>query len=221
MSRLVSTFNSKSIIEAYLSEGSGEGDMMDDLLRVEEESQIAFHRGDEHQPWKLVPKAKLVRLYRENGKYGRINEGILADVWSILQECVLKVCLNSDVRHGLAAASFFEVDEYGDIDEKTWDRWFAFIRDGSASKAARTVREIGGGGSARYSDQSSRLSKLLSQAYSAERQGPEQLLLAMDRILNFAHGIGRMAHWFVEGGTSTLDEIADFAPKGITAGGLR
>ena len=173
------------------------------------------------QPWLLVPKFKLLRLYREHGKYGRIDEDLLADVWSILSECVLKVLSNSDVKHDVTSSEFFGVRSYHDITPEVRKRWFHFVSDCADRHAPRDAMEVGTGGAARYSDQSRRLGELLSQAYSAERQGPAQLLLAMDRILNFSHGMGRMARWFVEGGTATLDEIARFEPAGITAGGLR
>ena len=173
------------------------------------------------QSWELVPKAKLVRLYREYGKYGRINEGLLKDVWSILSECAQKICLNSDIKDGHGAPTFFGVDGYDEVSEEDWDRWFHFISDRSGSKLIRNAGEVGTGGNGRYSDRSRCLGNLMARAYDAELEGPEQLMLAVDRILNFAHGLGSMAHWLVEGGVATLDTISDYAPNGITGSGLR
>jgi len=210
-------------LSMVLAQESKAGDnMIEDFYRINTEVQEEFGMGGEpRQSWTLVPKAKLVRLYREYGKYGRINDRLLKDVWSVLSECVQKICINSDIKDGRSAPDFFNVESYDEIPEEDWDRWFQFISDRSGSNLIRNTGELGTGGNGRYSDQSRRLGNMMSRAYTAEQEDPEQLLLAVDQLLNFAHGLGNMAHWLVEGGVATLDEIADFAPKGITGAGLR
>ena len=221
-----------------------------DYTRVREDVEEEWRSGQRHQSWTLVPKTKLIRLYNENGKYGRINEDILLDVWSILHDCALKVILNSETRHHdewpygdepdlyrpsrrqvpTAAQPEFNLgdpvddtpEEMGEkqvdkIRDKAWSRWFLFVSDLTNSPYVRNFGEVKG--NARYSDASRSLYTLLRAGYSAQK--PEAKLLAVDRIFNFAHGLGKMAKWFVEGGVDTLNKIADFAPKGITAGGLR
>lgn len=222
----------------------------EDYLRIREDVEDEWRSGKRHQSWRLVPKAKLIRLYQENGKYGRINERLLLDVWTILQECALKVIINSEVRHGddwpfgeepelekrmptkqepEAQLSLFAPQpkiersralspkEVSRLKDRTWARWFMFVSDLSNNPYVRNFGEVKG--NARYSDASTSLVSLVKRAYGATT--PEDQFLAVDRLLNFAHGLGNMAKWFVEGGTSTLDQIANFAPNGITAAGFR
>ncbi len=101
--------------------------------------------------------------------------------------------------------------------DRAWDRWFMFVSDLSDNQYIRNTGEVKG--NARYSDGSSSLSRYVQATYAAQTPGAQ--LMALDRILNFVHGLGPMAKWFVEGGTATLDQIAAFAPQGITAAGLR
>lgn len=103
------------------------------------------------------------------------------------------------------------------LKEKEWDRWFLFVSDLSGSNRVRNFGEVKG--NARYSDASRSLLSYLRAGYSA--QTDEARLAAVDRLLNFAHGLGPMAHWLVEGGVSTLDQIASYAPQGLTGAGLR
>lgn len=244
--------NPRSKAERFIRLMEGFYDSLeDDYYRVREDVQDEWLSGKRHQSWTLVPKAKLVRLYQENGKYGRINENILLDIWGILHDAAIKVIINSetkdhdswpydiepDLRKPVKAQKAdtsqgefgfndprkeieqeeIEGDELEKRKDREWSRWFLFVSDLSNSRSIRNFGEVKG--NARYSDQSNRLTTLLRAAYSAKELGEK--LMAIDRILNFAHGLGNMAKWFVEGGVSTLDQIADFAPKGITAGGLR
>jgi len=240
--------SARSIVEAVIVEFHDEA--MEDYSRVRDDVIAEWDAHQEHQSWSLVPKNKLIRLYNEYGKYGRINENLLLDVWTILHDTAWKVVINSETRHNddwpygqepelftvqserRAAAGQSEFgfadprrevrrplskEQIEQLKEKEWDRWFLFVSDLSGSQWVRNFGEVKG--NARYSDAVQSLTKLLDAAYAAEEPGAK--LLAIDRLLNFVHGLGQMAKWFVEGGKATLDQIANYAPKGITAAGFR
>jgi hypothetical protein len=221
----------------------------DDYDRVRDDVHEEWYSGKRHQSWSLVPKKKLLRLYQENGKFGRINEDLLLDIWTILHDTVIKILINSDAKDGGEWPYGIEPDltsvrqtqtipnqpefSLGDerrriidepdenkvekLKEKEWDRWFLFVSDLSNSQYIRNFGEVKG--NARYSDASQALGKLLQAGYSAS--DPQAKMFAIDRILNFAHGLGSMAKWLVEGGTTTLDAIFEYSPQGITGGTLR
>ena len=225
------------------------GEFEEDYSRVREEVENEWLARKRHQTWRLVPKAPLVRLYNEYGKYGRINESILLNVRTILHDAAIKVIINSETHdherwpygqepmltaapksRQMANQSEFDLGDPRDeeprdlpekqiekLRDKEWDRWFLFVSDLSNSPYIRNFGEVKG--NARYSDCSRNLYQLLRASYSADT--PESQFVAMDRLLNFAHGLGNMAKWFVEGGVSTLDQIANFAPQGVTNVGLR
>ncbi len=242
--------SARAIIEAYAR--TVPDSLESDYRRVRDGVEEEWRSGERHQSWQLVPKAKLVRLYNEYGKYGRINENLLLDVWSILHDTVLKIIVNSetkdteewpygdepdltvprdasseedpnqidllldDPRRSLEPEDMDE-EQIEKLKERAWDRWFLFVSDLSGSNRVRNMGEVKG--NARYSDASRQLTNLLRAGYSADTD--EARMLAVDRLLNFVHGLGHMAHWLVEGGTATLDQIAAYSPQGLTGAGLR
>lgn len=242
--------NARALIEAIWLIESGD-ELEDDYRRVRDDVEEEWSAHKRHQSWTLVPKAKLVRLYSEYGKYGRINEDLLLDVWTILHDTVLKVILNSETKHSETWPYGLEPDltiarkapavdlqqvelmlddpreepepepmddeQIEKLKDKEWDRWFLFVSDLSGSNMVRNFGEVKG--NARYSDAQEGLARYLRAAYGAEE--PEAKLLAVDRLLNFVHGLGHMAKWLVEGGRATLDQIAAYAPQGMTGAGLR
>lgn len=243
--------SARTLIEAARLVIESEGELEDDYSRVREDVESEWRDRQRHQSWTLVPKAKLVRFYNEYGKYGRINEGLLLDIWTILHDTVLKIVVNSETRDNdtwpyddepeltvpRAAPPVddqqielllddpreeLEPEPMDDkqiekLKEKAWDRWFLFVSDLSGSTRVRNFGEVKG--NARYSDASRALINYLRAGYSAATD--EARLQAIDRLLNFAHGLGPMAHWLVEGGVTTLNQIANYAPQGLTGAGLR
>jgi len=243
--------SARQIIEAIaLIEFEGGDEMETDYRRVRDDVEEEWSSGRRHQSWTLVPKAKLVRLYNEYGKYGRINENLLLDIWTILHDTVLKIIINSESHHsetwpyglepdltvprktqsGDARQVELMLDDPRDLEpepmdddqvealkDRAWDRWFLFVSDLSGSTRVRNSGEVKG--NAHYSDAQDALARYLRAAYAADE--PEAKLLAIDRLLNFVHGLGSMAKWLVEGGTATLDQIAAYAPQGMTAAGMR
>jgi len=188
-------------------------ELVRDFTDVEEDVRQEFQSGQKHQSWKLVPARDLKLVWAKFVKYSRVDDKLLEKIWSILRTTIIKILINSDIKDGNAAASFFEKDEYKDITEEEWDRWFVFISDKSGSNRFRNTGEMESGGNGRYSDRSRTLYKI-AVGVESERE-PEKKIIKMDQLLNFIHGLGSMSRWFVEGGDSTLNDIRDYQAKGI------
>jgi hypothetical protein len=198
-------------------EYSSEREWMTAYYDIKSELEQEFQNGQPRQSWTLVPARKILSVWMQYGKYGRVNEQDLLDIWSIVQENIIKICINSDIRDGRDLTIFGQANEdtgedreYNDITEEEWDRFFEFISDGSNASYGRGADPASG--HARYSDGSNHLARLWRAAEAVEQE-PEKLLWAIDKILNFVHGIGNMAGWFVEGGVKTLNQIADYQPQ--------
>ena len=116
-----------------------------------------------------------MNVWADYAKYGHVNEEKLEKIWIILKDCVLKIIINSEIKDGHSAPSFFYKDEYDDITEEEWDRWWRFISDRSGARFIRNTGEVEG--NARYSDCSRRLFQFLETCYNAEM--PEDKLLAI------------------------------------------
>lgn len=200
----------KSLIKERLDLGSLENDYSDIQMEVEQE----FQSGQKHQSWKLIPARDLILLWITYAKYGRVDEEKIIKIWEILKELVIKVLLNTYEWQD-ETPEFYGKEKPEDITNDDRKRHAWFISDLSGNKYVRNWGEEGG--NARYSDCHQALGKYLTQSYSSKTS--EELLMNTDKILNFVHGLGNMAKWFVEGGTTTLDKIRDYQAKGITLQG--
>lgn len=203
----------KSLLFLKESKYINDKSMMDDWEDIESFVGEEFHNGAKHQSWTLIPADLLLKTWMVFTKYGRVDEKALLKIWKILKVIIIKIILNSEIKNGYAADNFFYVDSYAEITDEMWERWFNFISDRSGSNSIRNMGECGTGGNGRYSDQAKRLYQLLDQAYNSESS--TDLLMHIDKIINFVHGMGEMAHWMVEGGSSTLNKIHDMDTKGI------
>jgi hypothetical protein len=200
-------------LKQLIKESFVHSNVIDDYDDIVENVNDEFHSGQKHQTWKLIPKKNLIKAWISYAKYGRIDDDEILYIWELIKTNVIKIVYNSDIHNDIASENFFYVDDYKDITDKMWKRFYNFISDLSGNSPIRNVAEIGIGGTARYTDSHKRLYELLEKCYSAETA--EQLLIGIDQILNYMHGIGYMAKWFVEGGVSTLNIIRDYDVKGI------
>lgn len=200
----------KSLIkESYVS-----GTWEDEYFEIKDEMKKEFDAGQIYQTWKLIPARDLLIIWATFTKYGRVDENKLNKVWEIVKENVMKIGVNTDVWNG-EDPMFFDKDEYDEITPEEMKRHALFISDRSNNQWIRNSGEVEG--NARYSDAYRSLFKLLEKCYSASTA--DELLMSIDTILNFVHGLGHMAKWFVEGGIDTLNKIRDFQAKGINLQG--
>jgi len=197
------------IRESYLH-----GRPEDEYQEIHDEMQQEFHSGQKYQTWNLIPAKDILLIWATFAKYGRVDENKLDKVWNIVKENVIKIVINTDVWQG-SNPEFFGKDNFDDVTQEEWDRHCLFVADRSDAKYVRNYGEVEG--NARFSDCYNSLFKLLERCYSAK--SAEELLMGIDSILNFVHGLGNMAKWFVEGGTDTLNKIRDYEAKGIALRG--
>jgi 8-oxo-dGTP pyrophosphatase MutT (NUDIX family) len=196
--------------ENTINEELNLGKFEDDFFSIKYEMQLEFQTGKKHQNWRLIPARELLSLWMTFGKYKRVDEDKLYKIWEIVKENVIKIIINTEEWRD-ESTEFFGVEDRDQITDKLRKKHAWFISDLSKNKWIRNSGEEGG--NARYSDQYQTLYKLLNKCYSLTTS--EGLLVGIDTILNFVHGLGPMAHWFVEGGTTTLDRIKNFQAKGI------
>lgn len=186
---------------------------IDTYYRVKEEMEAEWSSGQKYQSWRLIPKRLLYLTWMTFAKYGRVNERALDKIWDILHENIIKISINSNIRDG-HDLDIFNAENYDEVSEEEWIRFFNFISDqGEQAKFRRGGDLNVDKGYARYSDSSAALMRMADKVESATT--PEDRLIAIDQILNFIHGIGPMAKWFVEGGTQSLIDLQDMDPKGI------
>ena len=195
-----------TIKESYVKD-----DLPSEYSDIKMEMEQEFLSGQKYQSWKLVPARDFIILWATFSKYGRIDEDKLDKVWEIVKENVIKIAINTSVWQGEDPEFFGGKEKYDDVTRDEWERYAYFISDRSNNQWIRNLGEVEG--NARYSDAYQSLFKLLEKCYKSNT--PEELLINIDTILNFVHGLGKMAKWFVEGGTSTLDKVRDLQVKGI------
>lgn len=182
---------------------------------VREKMEQEWFSGTPHQSWRLVPKKLLSLVWLKFIKYGRVDEKGLDKIWEIIEENCIKIFINSNIRDGDDLFLFnTENDKYDEVTEEEWTKFFNFISDRSGPKTWGRGGDMDvEDGHARYSDSSKSLMKLVNAVDKTKT--PEEKLIAIDQILNFVHGIGDMAKWFVEGGWQSLQDLNDREVKGI------
>lgn len=204
-------------LKAILLESINDEDFIDKYYRIKEEMEEEWFSGNKHQSWKFIPKKLLDLVWLKFVKYGRVDERGLDKIWEILEECIIKLGINSDIGEG-HDLSLFGVDEYSEVTENQWKKFFNFISD----QGDRVGYGRGGDwdvkkGHARYSDRVKSLFKLAEKVDHSST--PEEKIMYIDQILNFVHGIGGMAKWFVEGGDMSLVDLSNKNVKGIHLNG--
>jgi len=156
-------------------------DFVEEPIDWVEVTLAEFKAGIKKQPWEKIKKSKLIKLYKDWSK-GIIDKELLDECVSIAIVNLRKILANSYI---LLFTDF--------ISDEELDRWNEFISD-----------EYGNG---RYTEQTERFSRLLFNLINARTD--KEKMIALDQVLNTVHGIGGVAHWFVEGGVDTLAELED------------
>jgi hypothetical protein len=156
-----------------------------ELLEQQKEKIVSdFLDGVKKQNWELIPKNDLIVIMNEFSKYGAVrNSDLLNKVYSIMCENVRKILANGWIIN------------YSDvINDDNVDDFIEYIRESE-------------GRLGRYSDAQHLFEKAYSQLANARDDRAK--ILAIDFALNIVHGMGGVAHWFVEGGVNTLNYLHD------------
>lgn len=188
-------------------------DFSDEYEKISDKMRDEWYSGQKHQSWRLVPKRLLELVWMKFIKYGRVDDRGLDKIWEIIRENIIKLTINSNIQSG-NNLDIFDKEKYSDVSAEEWKRFANFISDRSGPKKYGRGGDMGvEDGFARYSDCHNGLTRLADKVDNATTS--EEKLIAIDQILNFVHGIGGMAGWFVEGGWKSLMDLNDKDIKGI------
>lgn len=157
---------------------------------------ISTYREGTHemQPWRVVPAARLLRIWKDAARDGFVrDEKGLERIETIFYENVVKLLTNTEIAGHSAISHDDELDEYFDAQEKeAFVDWVIATPDGGWRISDYGVDEL------------LRLAVLVSEATD-----PSEKLVLLDRMLNVAHQRSDLSSWFVEGGQKTLMRLSE------------
>ena len=151
---------------------------------------------DKKQDWRVIPAAKLIKIYNDYIKYGFVRDSKGLDE-------IAQIMINNTNK--LYANTFFM--EHTESDPKYWfeeeeEHW----DDNLDQKFIEHVEDENGAW--RISDYALKpLIELSIKLYSENND--EQKLQIIDRMLNVIHARSDCAAFFVEGGSKTLNHLAN------------
>jgi hypothetical protein len=170
----------------------------------ERESEMAdkmyreYKSGTPSQPWKLVPAARIIAIWKNAAKTGFVrDERGLNAIANQMIENTIRLYINTELAgHGNSSSK--DVLERLGLDD--------IIEDGEVEKFVDWAVDYPGGW--RISDYG--LEPLMKFAMEL-LEGPsvDDMLVIIDKMLNVTHQRSDMASWFVEGGTRTLNRLRD------------
>jgi hypothetical protein len=196
------------------------GDFESDFNRVVKQIKKEWKQGNEKLSWPVIPKQMLLNMWRTYAKFGQVDEEQVQKLWELLSDILIKVVYISDVQMGSYMSqfndfSFFKSVACPHLKQAGEVRTPMYPLDAKGKVRSSFSKFVSDShGYERTTGSSIRsLLILLHQGYSAKNS--DTLFITIDKILNFVHEAGPMAEWFVEGGTSTLDDIKHFQHKGL------
>lgn len=158
------------------------------------------------QPWKLVPAAKLVRIWNDFSSTGIVrDEKGLDDILDLIIENTARLEINNIVSGHSQLPMETILEDYfdGDDDDRvpelqeSFTDWAVDLPDGGWRISDYAVPKL-----------------LDALALAVEAKTAEEKLPYLDIALNVVHCRSDLASWFVEGGSSTLVGISG---EGLTA----
>jgi hypothetical protein len=164
-----------------------ESDTLDDM--VDEFLSGRYRR----QPWRLVPAARLQRIWRDYSTTGIVrNVKGLEAIVALFINNIVRLSINTDIA-GHSTSDPADMLEPRGIDGDDIDKFVDWAVD------------IGTGW--RISDYGfPRLSRLAALMHEAD--SPEDMLIYADMVLNTVHQRSNLASWFVQGGIQTLSDLS-------------
>lgn len=167
-----------------------------DEIRSQILSDFLRHKqmGIKSQPWKVVPFARLKKIWEDYIRLGFVRDEKGLDlIEAIIQNNILKLYANTElVGHTSSNPDeYFDEYEYSEEDKNDFYDYIDKYTDYGFDDFGG--RRLG-------------LITLLMQLRRATT--PEQRLVIIDQILNVTHWTSDLAAWFVEGGSSSLAQLS-------------
>jgi hypothetical protein len=168
-------------------------DIASESLRNILEEFINMPEGSK-QPWTLIPFNRIHKIWNDAAKEGFVRDakGIDAIAQQMI-ETTLKLAANTLLLGHTQSSPTEEYEEYG-IDDEGQGRFADYAVDDN--------------GQYRLSDYGMRpLEEFAFQLYS-QAHTPEDQMLIIDKMLNVVHQRSNLASWYIEGGFTSLNELA-------------
>lgn len=154
-------------------------------------------KGRGHLSWNKIPAAILKKIWLDFGRTGIIrDEKSLGNIADTLLNLIARLRATTEL------SAHTELDPISVIEDAGYDQW--------NEKKLERLQEfiVDENGTWYVSDYGlPKLEGIYTDIYTA--RNPESLLVAIDRALNITHQRSDLAGWFVQGGTKTLNEIAE------------
>ena len=147
------------------------------------------------QPWKVVPAARLVRIWSAAAKTGMVRDvkGLDA-IAEVIIDNIVRLYINTEIAGHTARDPAEFLQSYNIVDDGERDRFIDWAVD--TEDGAWQLSDYG----------FPRLTDLAAQIHEADTA--EAMLVYIDMALNVSHERSDLASWFVQGGTATLNAIA-------------
>lgn len=171
-----------------------------DLIHREEETlevmirEYISGRWPDASPWRVAPAGKLTKIWQDAARLGivRDEKGLQA-----IRERFIDNYLRLSVNTTLAGHSTCNFNETLDVYFSDKDEKDRFIEWAITCDTGFRISDYG-------------LEHLFQLcAAASEADDPDTVLMLCDLILNVTHQRSDMASWFVEGGTKTLNRLAE------------
>lgn len=151
-----------------------------------------YRSGVPVRPWKIVPAARLIKIWRDAARMGFVrDEKGIDEIAKVFIENTALISLNNDIS-GHSHGGEEKLDEYFD-DEEERERFVDWAI--ATETGAWRISDYGIG-------KLIHLARLLSDAETADEK-----LVVIDAMMQVTHPRSDLASWFVEGGSRTFDAL--------------
>lgn len=176
--------NKKALGPGYITLYERMDSLLDELI-------IAFNQGA--LAWPVVPRQSLLKLWRDFSRHGRVrNPRALEQACTLMRDNVARLAIANVVsgHEVMDPGSLLE----GRLEETRWEVFTDWLVD---DEEGWRISDYGLGP----------LQDAMALALEAET--PEACLKYLDRALHVTHQRGDLSRLLVEGGRSTLNELAE------------
>lgn len=163
-----------------------------------------FANGQEKINWRVVPAGRLIKIWKDFAKMGIIrDEKGLQKIKNLIINNIARLEVTNVLTGHTQSHPFDYLEMHGY--EDLWDEDEDEMKDGDKFY----YDYLSGDDSGFVSDYGlPKLQKILPELYNAKT--PEEILYAIDKVLNVVHQRSDLSTLFVQGGQSTLNEIANY-----------
>ena len=153
-------------------------------------------KGKGRVPWKTIPASLLKRVWLQFGKYNRINENDLDKIADQMLTNIARLEASTEMMGHTQRDVRPELEDNGYVfTDEEWDEWMSNYF--TNNKVSWMISDYG----------LPKLNKIYAEIFNADTS--EKKLYAIDKALNVVHQRYDLAAMFVQGGTATLNDIAN------------